>query len=412
MRRLRNPSGAEIVLRWDRDTRVTARRGDSVTTALLGAGIVATSRSLKFRRPRGPYCLRGDCGTCLVRIDGLPNLRACMVPVAEGMEVSPQNRMVDAGPDPTALADKVLGPGMDHHHFMVRPRFANQIMQGVARNLAGLGLFPDRAPDRPGEVVRLRPGVLIVGAGPAGRAAAEMLHAAGRDVYLVDRDGPPAGELALPAAWRTGVFAAYAAEGVFAAAHRPLTGATRLYTFEPEHVVIATGARDPMVPVPGNDIPGVMAARGLVRLLASTETGLVEPAVVVGSGPAAEACARALRTEAIAPDAVETVLGRNRVEGIRLRDRKVECGVVAMAASPAPAYELARQAGATVRWNGAGFAVQRDEAGRCRTDGPWTLWAAGDVCGFMGPDAAADDGRRVARSILGAAASGKARRRS
>ncbi|HFE44676.1 MAG TPA: pyridine nucleotide-disulfide oxidoreductase, partial [Nannocystis exedens] len=40
-----------------------ARRGEPLSAALLRAGVLATSRSAKYRRHRGPYCLRGDCGS-------------------------------------------------------------------------------------------------------------------------------------------------------------------------------------------------------------------------------------------------------------------------------------------------------------------------------------------------------------
>ena len=57
------------------DRPIAATRDDTVTAALLRAGVVATSRSLKYRRPRGPFCLQGDCGTCLMKVvEGLDNL--------------------------------------------------------------------------------------------------------------------------------------------------------------------------------------------------------------------------------------------------------------------------------------------------------------------------------------------------
>ena len=177
---LRADDRPAIALRWDRDERVEAREGDTVSLALLDAGVLETSRSPKYRRPRGAYCLRGDCGTCLVRIDGLPNRRACSTVAREGMLVEPQNRLT-AGPDPTALIDTMMRGDMDHHHFMVRPRVVNQIMQGVARNLAGLGTLPDRpAPDAPARHEVHRPDVLVVGAGPAGAALRSVRLASAR----------------------------------------------------------------------------------------------------------------------------------------------------------------------------------------------------------------------------------------
>ncbi|EDM75524.1 hypothetical protein PPSIR1_13485, partial [Plesiocystis pacifica SIR-1] len=45
----------------------------------------------------------------------------------------------------------------------------------------------------------------------------------------------------------------------------------------------------------------------------------------------------------------------------------------------------------------------KDEArGRCGSLGGTELWAAGDVCGWLGPEAAARDGARVAEAIAAA----------
>lgn len=392
-----------IDLRWDRDELVPAREGDTVSLALLDAGVLETSKSAKYRRPRGAYCLRGDCGTCLVRIDGLPNRRACTTLVREGMHVEPQNRLT-TGPDPSALIDTMMRGDMDHHHFMVRPRVVNQIMQGVARNLTGLGTLPDRpVPDAPARHEIHRPDVLVVGAGPAGAAAYEVLVAAGRQVLWVDRLDR-AGLLARPGAGaldglydHTGVFGVYPPERLWAAVTDVPGQPSVLRSIHPQHVVVTTGSRDPTLPLPNNDRPGVLAARGLLHQLRRSGARLEAPAVVVGAGEHAQGLARALGLDLVAPDHVERIRG-NPVRALRLRDGEREARIVALAAPPAPAFELARQAGAAVAWDGTGFAVQRDEAGRCVHE-PWTVWAAGDVCGFQGA-AAADDARRVARALL------------
>lgn len=397
---LRADDRSPVGLRWDRDVAVPARAGDTVSLALLDAGVLETSKSPKYRRPRGAYCLRGDCGTCLVRIDGLPNRRACLTVVREGMQVEPQNR-ITAGPDPTALIDTMLRGDMDHHHFMVRPRVVNQLMQGVARNLAGLGTLPDRPPGALARHQAHRPDVLVVGAGPAGSAAHEVLAAAGLDVLWVDRldaaglhgADAPAGLVDC-----TGVFGAYPPERLWAAVTQHPGQAEVLRSIVPRHVLVATGARDPTLPLPNNDRPGVVAARGLLQQLRRSGARLGVPAIAVGSGAHAEGLAAALGVPLVHPDDVVRIVG-NPVRAVELRQGPRECQLVALCATPAPAFELARQAGAEVRWDGAGFAVQRDALGRC-AHAPWTVWAAGDACGHVGPAAAADDGRRVAQALL------------
>jgi len=65
---------------------VAAAEGDTVAAALLASGR-STFRRDQAGAPRGPFCLMGVCQECLVEIDGVPNRRACLVPVAHGMRV-------------------------------------------------------------------------------------------------------------------------------------------------------------------------------------------------------------------------------------------------------------------------------------------------------------------------------------
>ena len=67
--------------------------GESLAAALLADRPRATGRSLKYHRPRGPFCLDGHCGGCLMRVDGVPNQRTCMVPCHAGADLRGQNAL-------------------------------------------------------------------------------------------------------------------------------------------------------------------------------------------------------------------------------------------------------------------------------------------------------------------------------
>ena len=69
----------------------------SVAAALLNAGVWTFRRALDGGA-RGPLCGMGICHECRVTLDGVPHQRACLVPVAEGMDV---RTSADTAPRPS-----------------------------------------------------------------------------------------------------------------------------------------------------------------------------------------------------------------------------------------------------------------------------------------------------------------------
>src|SRR5207249_9104035 len=163
---------------------IEAQAEDTVAAALLRAGVTTFTRSIKYHRPRGPFCLAGSCGQCLMRIDGLPSLPACRVRVAEGMRCERQNGPLGVENDLFRAADFLFPEGLDHHHLMVRSRLLGRVALEIARRLAGLGELPDEARSAArGELRTVK--VAIVGAGPAGLSAARMAAAG---TLLIERE--------------------------------------------------------------------------------------------------------------------------------------------------------------------------------------------------------------------------------
>ncbi|WP_026556074.1 (2Fe-2S)-binding protein [Arthrobacter sp. 35W] len=64
---------------------ITARAGQTVGAALVAAGITSWRSTAKTSRPRGLFCGIGVCFDCLVTADGVPNQRACAMPMRDGM---------------------------------------------------------------------------------------------------------------------------------------------------------------------------------------------------------------------------------------------------------------------------------------------------------------------------------------
>ncbi|MGB1699383.1 MAG: 2Fe-2S iron-sulfur cluster-binding protein, partial [Nannocystaceae bacterium] len=388
----------------------------TITDALFRAGAVVLSRSAKYRRPRGAYCLRGDCGSCMVRVDGRPNVRACTTPMHDGVRVERQNLHGPLKADPTALVDRLFPGGFDHHHFMVKPRVANEVMQAVARQLTGLGRVPDDDVRVHGQPLDLHPTVLVIGGGPAGLAVHATLTDADVDVLTVER-GP---RVDAPAGLhdRTAIFAAYPAESLFAAQRSGGRRTERdgavfeehLVRIHPTHVVFTMGTRAPLLPIANNDLPGVVAAAGIRETLTRTGGSLAPECVLIGDSPHARAHAEILGVDTVlTSDDVQRLERRGETLRVHTRDVHHDAPLVLLDPAPAPAHELAVMSGATVEFVErespacAGFRVTRDArgwVGPMRGVREIQMWAAGGVCGVTEPEEAAEDGRAVARALL------------
>jgi predicted molibdopterin-dependent oxidoreductase YjgC len=67
-------------------TPVQTYLGETIAGALLANG-QRTWRRTQGGEPRGLFCGMGICFDCIVTVDSVPGVRACMTPVAEGMVV-------------------------------------------------------------------------------------------------------------------------------------------------------------------------------------------------------------------------------------------------------------------------------------------------------------------------------------
>ncbi|MCD6517298.1 MAG: (2Fe-2S)-binding protein [Candidatus Aminicenantes bacterium] len=68
-------------------TEIQAYKGETVLAALTAAGYKALKKNPVDQKPRGPLCGMGVCFECTVTINGVPNIRACMTEVQDGMSI-------------------------------------------------------------------------------------------------------------------------------------------------------------------------------------------------------------------------------------------------------------------------------------------------------------------------------------
>jgi D-hydroxyproline dehydrogenase subunit alpha len=139
---------------------------------------------------------------------------------------------------------------------------------------------------------RVEAEVVVVGAGPAGIAAACAVQESGLDVVVVDDNPAAGGQIwrgAIPAPWRERFRAtviadtrvvALAGPGVLLA-ESPLEALALHY----RKLILAPGARELLLPFPGWTLPNVVAAGGLQALVKGGLPIEDKRVVIVGTGP-------------------------------------------------------------------------------------------------------------------------------
>ncbi|MBI5030096.1 MAG: (2Fe-2S)-binding protein [Chloroflexi bacterium] len=77
--------GTRITIQVDGEP-VSAFAGESIAAALMASGRRAFRTNVSGA-PRGLFCGMGICFDCLVTVDGVPNVRACMTEARDGNKI-------------------------------------------------------------------------------------------------------------------------------------------------------------------------------------------------------------------------------------------------------------------------------------------------------------------------------------
>jgi NADPH-dependent 2,4-dienoyl-CoA reductase/sulfur reductase-like enzyme len=315
--------------------------------------------------------------------------------------------------------------------------------------------------------------VVIVGAGPAGISAARTLLDHGINACLVDESLRGGGQIyrRQPANFQRTAKQIYGFEARKAeAVHRTLDELAPLIDYRPQtlvwnaedgrldmlnngraesveyaRIIVATGATDRILPVPGWTLPGVYSLGAAQIALKYQGCAIGERVAFCGSGPLlylvayqyAKAGAQVVAVLDSAPfsaqcRAVPALLrqpltlakglyyrawltahgvpvhqratlqqidGEQRVRGIRWDQQVLECDAVGFAHALRSETQLADLLGCEFAWSALNRAwlPQRDGAGRSSVR---DVYLAGDGAGIMGADAAAMAGERAALAVL------------
>jgi sarcosine oxidase subunit alpha len=392
-----------------------AERGEPLAQALVASDRLILARSPKLHRPRGPWCMRGGCDGCLMRVDGVPNVMTCLHPAEEGTQVETQNVLGTRTTDLLRVTDWFFPDGIDHHHLLAGVPGLSSLMQSFARRVAGLGTLPTRpAPEARGRAAPVD--ALVIGGGPSGIAAASTLASRGLLVTLVDDAldlGGGARALGPPILrWLSDhfplrgvrVLQGWVAAGIYDGSVL-LASHAEVELLCPRILVLACGAHDGGLLFENNDLPGVFSARAAATM-AAAGVSVGRRIVSAGQGPFSAALRAHLmgKAEFVEVDAAALLRaeGSSRVGGVVLRDgdreRKVRCDALVIEALPSPSFELAEQAGGKALWaEGRGFFPQCDPSGKFAPG----MWVAGEARGLpFELERLAADGHAVAEAAL------------
>lgn len=105
--------GSRVVFTYD-GVEMEGYEGEPIAMALKAAGVEIHRFTAKRHEPRGIFCAIGRCTDCVMVVDGKPNVRTCMTPLAAGMDVRTQDGVAPLDlDDPRAkalAAEAAAGP--------------------------------------------------------------------------------------------------------------------------------------------------------------------------------------------------------------------------------------------------------------------------------------------------------------
>ena len=178
-------------------------QGDTLASALLVNGVHLMGRSFKYHRPRGVVGAGSEEPNALVAFDRgegrvTPNVRATTLEIFEGLQAESQNRWPNLKTDIGAFNNTFsmfFPAGFYNKTFKWPASFWDKVYEPFIRNMAGLGPAPKSLDPDIYASVYGHCEVLIVGAGPAGVAAALSAAKKGGRVILVDEQAQLGGSL-------------------------------------------------------------------------------------------------------------------------------------------------------------------------------------------------------------------------
>ena len=319
--------------------KIFGEEGDTIASALYANGVNVFSQSLRYQRPRGFFCGIGKCSSCFMTVDDVPNIRTCITPLKEKMNVIKQDKV-------GTLSNK---------------KFADRAKKSIDAE------------------------IVVVGSGPAGLMAAIASAKQGAGVLLIDENHLVGGQLIkqthrffgskeekagvrgieiavelmnnlaeykkyIQLLLSTSVVGCYKTDKnryKLIAVKKDKEG-DNLIEIYVKRIIIACGAMENMLAFPGNDLPGVYGAGGVQTLMNVYGVKPGKRVLMVGAGNVGLIVSYQLLQAGVNVDRVVEVMpkiGGYHVHAAKLR----RCGVpIYTSCSIKEAYGKGKVEGAVV----------------------------------------------------------------
>lgn len=281
----------------------------NLALALYNSGIKVLSRSIKYHRPRGIFCLSGKCSNCLMTVNGLPNVRACQTNVSEGLKVKVQNAFPNGERDFLSILDKLsfLMPVGFYYKYLAKPRILWELSKRLIQSLTGLGKLPKEEElciigKEP--IQSIECDVVVIGGGIAGISASLEAVKTGVKVILIDENSQLGGKASL---WRymdanersflstiIHELEAYEGRGLSILRNSVAFGfyegnelgvlcGNKILRIRGKATIFATGSYDKMYIFENNDLPNIFTTSGILKLVNLYHVKPFGDGVIIGS---------------------------------------------------------------------------------------------------------------------------------
>jgi len=391
-------------------------QGDTIASALHANDVRILTRSLKYDNPRGFFCGIGKCSSCLMRVNGIPNVRTCIAPLNEGVNVEMQDKLADL---PSADFKSKSTKKMVFDILIVGAGPAGLCASIEAANQGASVLLVDENLQIGGQLIKQTHKFFGSKQEKAGTRGIQIAKDLGEKIRGYQKNGKICLML------NSTVIGFYDGKKGFhkSAVVKREDYDSALFEIECKAVIFACGAMENMLLFPGNDLPGVygagavqtlmnvfgvkpgnrvlMVGAGNVGLIVSyqlLQAGImvdrvVEAAPVIGGYNVHAAKLRRCGVPIQTSYSVKEVYGEDKVEGaiiikldekwqpVKGSEEKIKCDTVCLAVGLTPSTRLLAQVGVNLEFipEAGGFIALHDKSMKTTVEG---IYVAGDSSGI------------------------------